>query len=136
MNARAFSRFSAGFLVATVALAGCDKAGKGDAAAATGAAASAEPVAPGARRIEITATNEGYSPASVDVKKGETVVLRFKRTTKSECLAEVKIPKLDVKKALPMNEPVEIAVTPKEDGDIPFSCGMDMVHGKIHVTGS
>ncbi len=134
MSARAFSCFSALFLGAMVAF-GCDKTPKSDAAAST-AAPNAEPVAPGARRIDITATNEGYSPASVDVKKGETVVLRFKRTTKSECLAEVKIPKLDVKKALPMNEAVEIAVTPKEDGDIPFSCGMEMVHGKIHVTGS
>jgi plastocyanin domain-containing protein len=136
MNPRVFGCFSVLLLGATVALAGCDKAGKGDAAASTAAAESAAPVAPGARRIDITATNEGYSPASVDVKKGETVVLRFKRTTKSECLSQVKIPKLDVKKDLPMNEPVEIAVTPKEDGDIPFSCGMDMVHGKIHVTGS
>jgi plastocyanin domain-containing protein len=136
MNARVFSCVSALILGSTVALAGCDKSAKGDAPAATAAAPKAEPVAPGARRIDITATNEGYSPSSVDVKKGETVVLRFKRTTKSECLSQVKIPKLDVKKDLPMNEPVEIAVTPKEDGDIPFSCGMEMVHGKIHVTGS
>jgi plastocyanin domain-containing protein len=135
MNIRAFPGFLAILLGATVALAGCDKA-KGDPANATAAPASAEPVAPGARRIDITASNEGYSPATVDVKKGETVVLRFKRTTKSDCLAELKIPKLAVKKELPIDQPVEIAVTPNEAGDIPFSCGMDMVHGKIHVTGS
>jgi plastocyanin domain-containing protein len=136
MESRAFSGFSALALVLLVGLAGCDKGAKTDDGKAAAAAPSGEVAAPGARRIEITATNEGYSPSSIDLKKGETVVLRFKRTTKSDCLAQVKIPKLDVKKDLPLDQPVEIAVTPKEDGDIPFSCGMDMVHGKLHVTGS
>jgi plastocyanin domain-containing protein len=133
METRAFSAFSALLLAASIALVGCDKAEKTSAAASAAPAAPAVDPAPGAKRIEITATNDGYSPSTVDLKKGETVVLRFTRKTKSECLAQVKIPKFDVKKDLPMDQPVEIAVTPKEDGDVPFSCGMDMVHGKLHV---
>ena len=51
--------------------------------------------------LDITATTEGYSPASVDVKKGEAVVLVFTRTTKADCLAQVVIPDLNIKKDLP-----------------------------------
>ena len=70
------------------------------------------------------------------MKKGETVVLRFTRKTKSECLSQVKIPKLDVTKDLPMDKPVEIVVKADEEGDIGFQCGMNMVKGTIHVSGS
>ncbi|HVY48035.1 MAG TPA: cupredoxin domain-containing protein [Minicystis sp.] len=118
-------------LVAAAAAGGCDKPAGGAAATAAATGASAAPK--DARRIDITASNDGYAPSTVDVKKGETVVLRFKRTTKSECLSQVKIPKLGIVRDLPVDQPVEIPVKAEQDGDIPFECGMSMVHGKIHV---
>src|SRR5262249_48694294 len=81
----------------------CSKPSEGPAQAAPG------PVKPdvGARRTAIPAGAEGYAPATVDAKKGEQVVLVFTRTTKSDCLAEVVIPDLNIKKDLPLNTPVE-----------------------------
>src|SRR5512140_644186 len=71
----------------------CSKPSEGSAQASP--ASSVSTVA--GRRIAITAGAEGYAPAAVDVKKGEQVVLVFTRTTKSECLAEVVIPDLNIK---------------------------------------
>jgi plastocyanin domain-containing protein len=88
------------------------------------------------RRVEITASNDGYTPSTIEAKAGESLVLRFTRTTKSECLAQVVFPDLKITKDLPMNTPVEVAIKADKPGKIPFQCGMAMVHGTIHVTGS
>jgi plastocyanin domain-containing protein len=88
------------------------------------------------RRIDITAGAEGYSPSTVEAKKGESLVLRFTRTTKSDCLAQVVFPDLKITRDLPLNTPVEIAVKADKPGKIPFECGMAMVHGNVNVTGS
>jgi plastocyanin domain-containing protein len=88
------------------------------------------------RRVEITASNEGYTPSTIEAKAGESLVLRFTRTTKSECLAQVVFPDLKITKDLPMNTPVEIAIKADKPGKIPFQCGMAMVKGAVHVSGS
>jgi len=98
------------------------------------AAPSSGPVAAG-RRIPINASAEGYVPSTIEAKKGEPVVLVFTRTTKSECLAEITIPDLKIKKPLPLNTPVEIPVTFDKEGKVGFQCGMAMVKGTINVSG-
>jgi plastocyanin domain-containing protein len=88
------------------------------------------------RRVAIEAGPEGYSPAIIDAKVGEPLVLVFTRTTKGDCLAEVVIPEQNVKKELPLNTPVEIPVTFNKPGKVGFQCGMAMMKGAIHVGGS
>ena len=91
------------------------------------------PIPQDAKRIEVAVTDEGFSPATIDVKKGETVVLRFNRTTKSECLKAVEIPDLGIKKDLPMNTPVEVAIAPPKEGKMVLQCWMAMVKATINV---
>jgi len=110
----------------------CSKPSEGSAQAAPVGSTSAV----AGRRIAITASTEGYSPATVEAKKGEQVVLVFTRTTKSDCLAEVLIPDLSIKKDLPLNTPVEIPVKFDKEGKVGFQCGMAMVKGTINVSGS
>ena len=121
------------------ATASCDRAGEGSTAAPTQGAAAAA-VTPGpaleGRRIDITAGPEGYSPATIDAKPGESLVLRFTRTTKSDCLAQVVFPEQKITRDLPLNTPVEIGIKADKPGPIPFQCGMAMLHGKINVSGS
>jgi plastocyanin domain-containing protein len=88
------------------------------------------------RRIDITAGPEGYSPATVEAKSGESLVLRFTRTTKSDCLGQVVFPGLNITKDLPLGTPVEIAVKADKAGKIPFQCGMAMVKGSVNVSGT
>ncbi len=124
-------------LLASLALAAvtaaCSKPGD---AKADGASAGKEAPALEGRRIDITAGPEGYSPSTIEAKKGESLVLRFTRTTKSECLAEVVFPEQKITRSLPLNTPVEIAIKADKAGKIPFQCGMAMVKGSINVTGS
>lgn len=133
---RTISGLAALFL-ATAAVfieAACSKPTEASAQTSTSAAPITPQLSPAVgRRIPITATAEGYVPATIDVKKGEDVVLVFTRTTKSECLAEVAVPDLKVKKDLPLNTPVEIPVKLDKEGKVGFQCGMAMVKGTINV---
>jgi plastocyanin domain-containing protein len=86
--------------------------------------------ADGVRRIEIEAGKEGYVPAKILGKPNEKLILVFTRTVEGECLAELKTPG-GVTIELPMNKPVEIAVSVPADGEVAFACGMDMFKGVV-----
>lgn len=75
----------------------------------------------------------GYSPSYIIVKKGASTTLRFTRTDDNPCLEEVNIPDFKIKKYLPVNQPVDIIISPDQKGEFPFSCGMNMYFGKISV---
>jgi plastocyanin domain-containing protein len=75
----------------------------------------------------------GYSPAFIQVPKNVTTRLHFIRKDPSSCLEEVVIPDLKVKQYLPLNKETVITITPDKTGEMPFSCGMNMFHGKIIV---
>ena len=55
------------------------------------------------------------------------------RTTDETCGTEIVMPAFAVNQKLPLNEPVEVVVTPTEPGTIAFACGMDMLKGSIVV---
>jgi plastocyanin domain-containing protein len=134
---RSISGLAALFLATTAVFveAACSKPNEASAQTAPSGAIVAQTSPAIGRRIPITATSEGYSPASVDVKKGEPVVLVFTRTTKSDCLAQIAIPDLNIKKDLPVNTPVEVPVKVDKEGKVGFQCGMAMVKGTINVGG-
>jgi plastocyanin domain-containing protein len=132
---RSISGLAALFLATTAVFveAACSKPSEANAQTTTSAAAPAQLSTAVGRRIPITATNDGYAPSTIDVKKGEAVVLVFTRTTKSECLAQVAIPDLNIKKDLPVDAPVEIPVKLDKEGKVGFQCGMAMLKGTINV---
>lgn len=75
----------------------------------------------------------GYKPENIKIKKGKTTKLIFKRTDPNTCLEEIIIPDFKIKKYLPLNEKVEIDLTPEKSGTYQTHCGMGMFHGKIIV---
>ncbi len=75
----------------------------------------------------------GYKPSAIKIRKGETTKLIFKRTDPNTCLEEIYIPDFKVKEFLPLNQKVEIDITPKKAGIYQTHCGMGMFHGKIIV---
>ena len=84
----------------------------------------------GVRRVEITANTEGYKPDKIVGKPGEKLMLVFTRTADSSCISQLVTP--DKKTVdLPMNKPVEVAVTVPPKGEVGFACGMDMFHGAV-----
>jgi plastocyanin domain-containing protein len=86
--------------------------------------------ADGVRRVPVEANKEGYHPEQIAGKPGEKLALVFTRTADSSCIAQLKTPDGKVVD-LPMNQPVEVAVTVPASGEVGFACGMDMFHGKI-----
>jgi plastocyanin domain-containing protein len=78
----------------------------------------------------VLANEKGYDPERIAGKPGEKLMLVFKRTVEGECLAQLKTPEGKVVE-LPMNKPVEVAVTVPESGELTFACGMDMFKGTI-----
>lgn len=77
----------------------------------------------------------GYSPSTISIPQGKTTKINFIRKDPSSCLEEVILSDFKIKKFLPLNQKVSIEITPKKDGTYPFSCGMNMFHGKIVVKG-
>lgn len=86
-------------------------------------------------RIAISVTDKGFEPDNVSVPSGKPVTLVFTRKSDTTCAKEVVIP-LDgqkIEKKLPLNEPVEVAVTFPKTGQITYACGMDMLKGVVVI---
>lgn len=83
--------------------------------------------------LKITVSKNGFEPKSIGVKKGQPVKLAFIRTDEENCGEEIVFPKQNIKQKLPLNETVPIEFTPTETGEIGFTCGMNMLRGKILV---
>lgn len=117
----------------------CGKADATTAAGASGSPGDSAPAQPAeaatGRVVEIKVTDKGFEPSTVEAKKGETVSLKFTRTTTSECLKAISVPSINVKRDLPMNTPVIVNVPADKEGKIVFQCWMAMVKGEIDVKG-
>lgn len=83
------------------------------------------------KTIRIDVSGGFYKPASVTVKKGVPIRLEFVRDEKPTCGDELVIEALKVRKKLVVGKPTVIDITPTKD--LKFSCGMDMMQGKIVV---
>jgi hypothetical protein len=82
-------------------------------------------------RIEVN--DQGFVPASVTLRAGAPARLTFVRTSDKTCATEVMVPSLNVKRPLPLNQPVTVDVTSPQPGDIAFACGMNMWKGVVVV---
>ena len=85
------------------------------------------------RAIRVAVSASGYSPARIEVRKGEPTVIAFSRPSAGNCGGTVVIPALGVRRTLPVGETVLISFTPRESAEIPFTCGMGMYSGLIVV---
>jgi RND family efflux transporter MFP subunit len=81
--------------------------------------------------IEVSAS--GFKPDVVTVDLGSAVTLTFIRRSEDGCGKEVVFPDLGIRKPLPLNEPVAITLNPAKSGELRFTCGMDMLKGKVVV---
>jgi plastocyanin domain-containing protein len=89
--------------------------------------------APDVQTAKVIVSEKGFEPASVSLKAGLPARLTFVRTTENTCGTEVVFPSLNIKHALPLNQPVDIEFTPAIAGEIAFACGMNMLRGTVVV---
>lgn len=84
--------------------------------------------------VEITVTEKGFEPSSINVEAGKPITLSVTRKTDDTCSKEIQIPTKKIKKDLPLNETVKIDIGSLKKGEIRFGCGMNMMDsGKIYV---
>ena len=102
-------------------------------APAASPASNAQTASSNVQSARILVTEKGFEPDKVNLRAGSPARLTFLRTTDKTCGTEVVFPSLNIKRALPLNEPVAIEFTPANSGDVAFACGMNMLKGVIVV---
>ena len=83
--------------------------------------------------LRIEANEEGFSPATVAVQKGQKLTLDFIRTSQNTCATEVVFPEIDVKQDLPLATVVPIEVPTGDARTLTFQCGMGMYKSKVVI---
>ena len=113
-----------------LAVAGCKKEEKAAPKPTMAPVTAGTVQADGVRRVDIEAAKDGFIPDKIAGKPGEKLLLVFKRTVDGSCIEDLKTPDgKDVN--LPLNKPVEVAVTVPQTGEIGFACSMNMFKGVI-----
>ena len=98
------------------------------AAAVTGVEAK-----PRAQTARIEISTRGYQPARLRLRRGLRARVTFLRTTDATCAKEIDLPDFNIRRVLPLNQPVVVSFTPKTRGTFSFICGMKMLSGALIV---
>lgn len=88
---------------------------------------------PKLQTARVVITDQGYSRNSIVLRRGVPTRITFLRHTDATCATEVVISTYGINRSLPLNTPVVISFTPKRTGEFNFTCGMNMMRGKLIV---
>jgi len=77
----------------------------------------------------------GYAPDLIVARRGVPLRLVFDRRDTGPCTDEIVLPDFGIRRALPSGAKTVIEIVPERAGEFSFSCGMNMLHGRIRVAG-
>jgi plastocyanin domain-containing protein len=86
----------------------------------------------GVQEVKITVKG-GYSPDVVVVKQGRPVRLDFYRDETSSCSEQVVFGDFGIARDLPAFRTTPVEFTPTTPGEFTWTCGMNMLRGKLVV---
>jgi plastocyanin domain-containing protein len=86
----------------------------------------------GVQEVRVTVRG-GYSPDVVVVEKDRPVRLGFFRDETASCSEEVVFGDFGIARHLPAHQTTTIELTPHQAGEFTFTCGMNMLRGKLIV---
>ena len=75
----------------------------------------------------------GYSPDVIVVKQGAPVRLNFYRDETASCSEDIVFGDFGIARHLPAFQTTTIEFTPEKPGEFTFTCGMNMMRGKLVV---
>lgn len=88
---------------------------------------------PRLQKFTVKITERGFEPETLTLRRGIQARITFLRTTDNTCAKEVVLRDFGIKRDLPLNELVVITITPNKKGEFSFTCGMNMMRGKLIV---
>jgi len=83
--------------------------------------------------IDVIVDGGVYSPATIEVNKGQPVILNFIRRDASPCAEKVVFADLGVSADLPLTGSKKVALQVDSEGEFDFTCQMGMYRGKLIV---
>lgn len=86
----------------------------------------------GVQEIKVTVKG-GYSPDVIVVRRGMPVRLNFYRDETSSCSETVVLGDFGIARDLPAFKTTPVEFTPDKAGEFTFTCGMNMLRGKLVV---
>ncbi|MBD0370848.1 MAG: cupredoxin domain-containing protein [Pyrinomonadaceae bacterium] len=86
----------------------------------------------GVQEIQVTVKG-GYSPDVIVVQKDKPVRLNFYRDETAGCSEQVIFGDFGIARDLPAYKTTAIEFTPDRTGEFTFTCGMNMLRGKLIV---
>jgi RND family efflux transporter MFP subunit len=81
-------------------------------------------------RVEVT--EQGFAPSALTLRAGVPARVTFIRVTDKTCAKEVVLPSMNIRRTLPLNQPVVVDFTPQR-GEVTFECGMKMFKGTVVI---
>lgn len=88
---------------------------------------------PKLQTARVVITENGYSRTSIKLRRGVPTKITFLRQTDATCATEVVISTYGIRRTLPLNTSVAVTFTPTRSGEFNFTCGMNMMRGKLIV---
>ena len=88
---------------------------------------------PRAQAVMIRITERGYEPLSFKLRRGVPARITFWRTSDATCAKAIVLPDFNIRRALPLNQPVVVRFTPNKTGSFTFVCGLNMMRGQLIV---
>jgi plastocyanin domain-containing protein len=86
----------------------------------------------GVQEIKVTVRG-GYSPDVIVVRRDQPVRLNFYRDETSSCSEQVILGDFGIARDLPAYKTTAVEFTPRRTGEFTFTCGMNMLRGKLIV---
>lgn len=88
---------------------------------------------PSVQEAAVSVTDAAFEPSRVTLEAGVPARITFTRQSDKTCATEVVLASLNIRRELPLNQPVTIEFTPDKAGEVSFVCGMNMLRGSIVV---
>jgi len=95
--------------------------------------ANAEKVTADSGNVKVTVSDHGFTPSSIQAKRGQPLTLQFTRVSAQTCAKQVAFPELNLTKDLPLDTAVTIQVPTDVARTLTFQCGMGMYKSSVVI---